>query len=452
MVRSRFHLLCGPRFSNFAFCIVLSIALFSTLPHVQADNGNTSQSFIVTTVTLNEPITPAAHDLIVAGIQTAQINTHSAVMIILDTPGGLVASMRDIVGSILNSPVPVFLWVGPEGARATSAGVFIVASSHIAAMSPNATIGAASPVQMGGKDVDSTMRDKVKNDLMSYVRGLAISRGRNAHWYQKAVDEAVSITAQEAAMEGVVEYLADSPEDFLEQIAAKGFVFGGRQVVVDPNTIRIVALDPSLRHKLLSWILNPQIAYLLLLGGIAGLFFELTTPGAILPGVFGGLCLLLALYALAILPTNTTGILLILFAVVLFILEVFITSFGMLGVAGLVSLFIGSLLLIRPTPGIEGVPVATILVTVGTLSLILGYCLVVITKSQRGKKAYGLEALVGMTCRITAWSDAKGKVLVRGEIWQAVSRSRTEMAAGDTAVVVKADGMTLEIEPLREVT
>jgi len=404
-------------------------------------------AFPVLHAKIHGPITPATEQLLAHALEQARDQEYQALLLELDTPGGLVSSMRAMVSSILGADVPVLLWVGPSGARATSAGVFLVAAAHVAAMSPQSTIGAASPVEIGGKDVDQTMAAKVKNDLMSYVRGLAEARGRNAAWYQDAVDSAVSITAQEATMAGVVDLLADSPEDLLAQLAVKGIPWRGGPLRFDAQAVTLTSYDPGLRHRMLAWLLDPQIAYLLLLGGIAGLFFEFTTPGAILPGVFGGLSLLLALYALSVLPTSAAGILLILFAVVLFVLEIFITSFGMLAVAGLVALFMGSLILITPTPGLEGVPLATVIITVTAVSAIMGLCLVLITRAHRGQVMHGLEAMVGMTVRITDWQGQTGRVHVRGEIWKAVSAAPLALAPGDRARVVSVQGLTLTLAP-----
>jgi len=428
--------------------LVLAVLCLALMPFVVSAQQGTAHPFNVLQVSLVGAITPASEDLLNAALATAESDNMQAVLLVLDTPGGLVTSMRGMVSAMLNAHVPVLVWVGPSGARATSAGVFLVAASHVAAMSPQSTIGAASPVGMGGADIGKTMQTKVKNELQSYVRGLAASRGRNAQWYEKAVDQAVSLTAQEAAISNVVDVIADSPEEFLQQLATRGIPFRGRIHMFSSQDVVFKAHDPGFRYSILSWLLNPQVAYLLLLVGIAGLFLEFVTPGVLLPGVFGGLSLLLALYALSILPTSTTGILLILFAVVLFVLEIFITSFGLLGLAALTSLFIGSLLLIRPTPGIDAIPLATVLITVSGLAVILGCCVVLITKAQRGRKAFGAQALVGETVRVTKWEDASGKIFVRGEMWRAISADKSTFSPGDMVLVTSADGLTLTVSAI----
>lgn len=426
------------------------LLLLFSIPHAMGQEHSSAGKVLRTQV--KGAITPATVDLVADAVATAENGEYTALLIELDTPGGLVKSMREIVSTLLNTSVPVLVWVGPPGARAASAGVFIVAAADVAAMAPQTTMGAASPVGMGGQDVGKTMESKIKNDLKSYIRTLADTHGRNAAWYERAVEEAVSITSQEAVMDAVVDLIADTSRDLLDQLAARSersddrTVPGAEQAPPIHKDTTIVDHEPGLRHALLSWLLDPQIAYLLLLGGMAGLFFELSTPGVVLPGVFGGLSLLLGLYALSILPTSTAGILLMLFAVVLFVLEIYITSFGMLGLAGLTALFIGSLILIRPEPGFEGVPLGMVTVTVGTLALILGACLYLVTKAQRGASVHGLEALVGMTVRVTKWSNGRGTVLVRGETWQATADQDIAFAPGDEAVVSQAEGLLLTID------
>ncbi len=248
-------------------------------------------------------ISPAQADLLRSALGAAKAAGDGMLIVELDTPGGSGEAMRDMVKDILAAPMPVAVWVGPSGARAASAGVFLVAASNLAAMSPQSTIGAASPVNMDGSDINGTMQAKVKNDIMSFVRGVAESRGRNTEWYEKAVDKAASITAAEAVLLKVVDMVAVNVDDLLAQAGKKGVPFQGRTIFFDPAAVILVEHDPGFRHRVLSWLIDPQIAYFLLLGGMAGLFFELTTPGAILPGVLGGLCLLLGLYAMSVLPT-----------------------------------------------------------------------------------------------------------------------------------------------------
>jgi len=394
---------------------------------------------------LREAITPATVDALRAAITTAESAAHLALLVEIDTPGGLVESMRSLVQMILSSKVPVLVWVGPGGARAASAGVFLVAASHAAAMSPQATIGAASPVNMDGKAIDPVMQAKIVNDLGSLIRGLAASRGRNVAWYEDAVREAVSITGQEAVLQGVVEHLAVDRQDFVIQLVARGGVpFGGERRSLPAGSLHFQDFDPGFRHEVLSWLLQPQVAYLLLLGGMAGLFFEFATPGAVFPGVFGGLCLLLGLYALSVLPTNVAGVLLILFALLLLVLEVYVTSFGLLGLTALSALFFGSTILFDPGQGISPLPLSLILSTVSAVGLLLGVCLVLIVRVQRHKARGGGQAMIGETALVRSWNSGQGRVFVRGELWKA--EGPTSLKANAVVQITAVEGLLLRVE------
>ncbi len=413
-----------------------------------AQSADSPSSFTVLSAEITGAISPAQVEMLQDILRQAGDDHADMVLLRLDTPGGLVTSMREMVQLILNAPLPVAVWVGPPGARAASAGVFLVAASSVAAMSPQSTIGAASPVDMGGKDVDSTMAAKVKNDIISLVRGVAEARGRNVDWYVKSVEEAVSITATEAVLLKVVDILAKDPADLMEQLAVKGLAWQGKTLRFSAQDVRFVEFSPGMRHELLSWLLDPQVAYLLLLGGMAGLFFELTTPGAIFPGVFGGLCLLLGLYAMSILPTNVAGILLILFGLVLFVLELKVASYGMLSIAALVSLFIGSTILFRTEAGVAGLPLSTIISGLAGFVLIFGGVAYLVTRAQLRKSPVGSEAMVGLVGEVRSWSRGKGTVFVNGETWNAQGRSDLRVAPGDQVRVSGLDGLTLHVEAM----
>ncbi|MEW5772768.1 MAG: nodulation protein NfeD [Thermodesulfobacteriota bacterium] len=405
-------------------------------------------SFTVLSAPISGAISPAQAEILEDILRRADDTSADLVLLRLDTPGGLVTSMREMVQLILNSKKPVAVWVGPSGARAASAGVFLVAASAVAAMSPQSTIGAASPVDMGGKDVDSTMAAKVKNDIVSLVRGVAEARGRNVDWYVKSVEEADSITATEAAMLKVVDLLAKDPQDLMEQLAGKGVSWQGRVLRFSPRDVRFVEFEPGMRHKLLSWLLDPQVAYLLLLGGMAGIFFELTTPGAVFPGVFGGLCLLLGLYALSVLPTNVAGVLLILFGLVLFVLELKVVSYGMLTVAALVSLFVGSTILYRQESGMAGLPLSTIISGLAGFALLFGIVAYLVTRAQLRKSPVGSEAMVDLVAEVRVWDQDKGQVFVNGEMWKARTSAPHALSAGDRVRIASVRGLELLVEPL----
>ncbi|NJB67980.1 membrane-bound serine protease (ClpP class) [Desulfobaculum xiamenense] len=395
-------------------------------------------------------INPAQRDLLEDALSEAGLKRAGLLLLTMDTPGGLGDSMREMVQAILNSPIPVAIWIGPAGARAASAGMFLVAASHVAGMAPTATIGAASPVSIGGGDMNGTMAAKVKNDVLSLIRGIAAQRKRNVEWYEEAVEKSVSITGEEAVLKGVVEIAATDVNDFIAQVAARGIPHEGRTIRFDPARTDIITFTPGARHTILSWLLNPQIAYLLLLGGLAGLFFEMTTPGAVFPGVFGGLCLLLALYALSVLPTNAAGILLILFAMLLFILEIFVTSYGLLSISALLALFFGSTILFRVDYGFTGLPMATIISTVAGAGIIIGAGLYLIARAQRLAPRLGPQTLKGQTGTVRTWHSTEGQILIRGEIWSAHSASAQDLPPGQRVTVVDLDGLTLIVEPKGE--
>lgn len=394
-------------------------------------------------VEITGAITPVQEELLRAALARVQVEGLDLLLIRLDTPGGLLETMRGMVKDMLNAPTPVLVWVGPRGAQAASAGVFLVAASQVAGMAPQATIGSASPVAQGGEELSKTMSDKVKADLISLVRGAAASQGRNADWYERAVSESVSLSAQDAVLERVVEILADDPSDFLIQAGRRGIRHAGGALRFDADQMTIERFEPGFRHRFLSWLLHPQVAYFLMLGGLAGLFFELTTPGAVLPGVLGGLCLLLALYAMSVLPTSAAGVGLILLGLALFWLEVKITSYGMLGVAAVIALFLGSIILFDPTSGMPGLPLSTVIVTVSGLSAFLALAVALVVRAQRSRTSLGGQAMLGLEAEVLDWRGSRGQVRTRGEIWSA--RSDDPLRPGDRVMIVGIDGLTLVV-------
>ena len=432
----------------FLLLLGLSLGLGSFLVQAQTQGTQEAQSRVSALYArVDGTINPAQADLLKRAISTCTQQGHDLLVLGLDTPGGLGKSMRDMVKLILNSPVPVVTWVGPKGARAASAGVFLVAASAVAAMSPQTNIGAATPVALGGKDVPQDMAQKIKNDFLSLIRSVAQARNRNVGWYEKAIEEAVSITATEAATIRVVDLLAASPRDLLEQAGAQGISWNKTELAFGPNDFSIKQFEPGFRHSFLSWLLHPQIAYFLLLGGIAGLFFELSNPGAIFPGVFGAICLLLALYALAILPTNVTGLLLIFLGLVLFILEIKVVSFGLLSLGGVVCLLVGSVILFRFEYGMAALPLKVILPTVIAVSGFVGLALYLVTRAQVKPKQTGSEAMIGLSGEVISWQEAEGRVRVRGEIWRAKTPSGASLAQGSRIRVTGMKGLLLEVEP-----
>lgn len=405
--------------------------------------------FRVLQVNFEGTVSPASEEMLSESISYAQDSNTDLILLRIDTPGGLGQSMRSMVKSILNSPVPVAVWVGPAGAQATSAGVFLVAASDVAGMAPQTTIGAASPVNVTGDDIQKTMQAKVENDFISLVRAVAARRDRNIDWYAESVQSAASITAAEALEKNVVEYVSPSVQDYLADMGEGGFTHDGEAVSFAGDQVVLETFEPGFSYSILSWMLHPQIAYFLLLGGMIGLFFEITHPGAIFPGVLGGICLLMALYALSVLPTTAAGVLLILFALVLLGLEVAITSYGLLTVAGAVALFMGGMLLFRDPYGYLHIPtwlvLAPSLVFVGFASLIIW----LIVRSRNTRFTSDSDSIVGSEGTVISWDNGHGQIRVRGEIWHATASQSDFNPSRDARVkIVSRNGLRLEIEPL----
>lgn len=404
-----------------------------------------ARAVTVLDVKLAAAISPAQADMLDAAVASARDRKIDVLLLTLDTPGGSIEVMRRMVASILNSPVPVVVYVSPSGARAASAGVFLTAAAAVAAMAPQTTIGAASPIVLGGGDMDKTADKKIRNDLQSLVRGLADKYGRNVNWYKQAVDQAASLTAAEAVAEKVVDLVAVDRADLLVQVGKRGLPTPTGKLRFDGAEARCIAYEPGVWYGLLSWLLDPQIAYVLLLIGVAGIFFELTTPGAILPGVVGGLCLVLALYALSVLPTNAAGLLLLLLSGGLFLLELHVTSFGLLSIAAVIALFLGSLLLFR-FDGNTGLPLRLIMPTVTSVSAILLGAVWLLARAQRQKPRSGVAALVGQKALVRHFEGRLGKVFVRGEIWDARlpdPAPETPLVPGQEVVIDGVEEFTL---------
>ncbi len=394
---------------------------------------------------LEAPISPAQEELLKNALNEAKTLDADLLLIRLNTPGGLGSSMRNMVTTMLNAPLPVAVWVGPAGARAASAGVFLVAAAAVAGMAPQTSIGAATPVGLSGKDVSGTMAEKVQNDIISLLRGMVTARNRNMEWYEKAVTESASITAEEAVEQRVVEFLAPSREDFLDQMGIRGIPLRGGTLHFKKSQVEIIPYEPGLKYRLLAWILNPTIAYFLFLGGIAGLFFELSSPGAIFPGVFGALCLVLGMYALSILPTTPAGILLILLGLILFVVELKVVSYGLLSLAGVISLFLGSLILFDFEYGCTALPLRMILACVGGICVLFLAILFLVARAQTRPRAMGLEALMNQPAHILEWEGSRGRIEVHGEQWNARTAENTDFSPGDRVRITRAEGLMLDI-------
>jgi len=390
-----------------------------------------------------DAIGPATAEFIKSGIKTAEENKAACIIIELDTPGGLAESMRTIVQQILASQVPVVVFVAPGGARAASAGVMITMAADIAAMAPGTNIGAAHPVGVGGKDIDGKMSEKVINDMVAQAKSVAEKRGRNAKWVEDAIRESVSVTETEALKENIIDLVAADTADLIRQL--NGRVVKDKGVLKLDNVKRVV-LEETLRTKILKTISNPNIAYILMMIGLAGLYFELSHPGAIFPGVIGGIALILAFFALQTLPVNYAGILLIVLAIIFFIMEMKITSYGLLSVAGVVSLLLGSLMLFEgTTPDME----LSLQVLLPTIILISGFFVAVaslVFRAQMSKPTTGSMGLVGEVGVVKKALTPEGKVFVHGELWNA--RAQAAVEENVKVRVLKVDNLILEVEPV----
>ncbi len=393
-------------------------------------------------ITVEGVVNPVMSEFISKSIEKAEKENSDALVIELDTPGGLDTSMRSIVKKIISSEVPIVVYVSPSGARAASAGVFITLAAHVSAMAPGTNIGAAHPVGMGGK-MDKTMAEKAVNDAAAYIKSLAEKRNRNAGWAEQAVRESVSVTEKEALQLNVIDLVAPDLSTLLESIDSKEIETAIGKKTLHTKDVPVLRKETNLRHKILELISDPNIAYLLMLLGFYGIFFELTNPGAIFPGVLGALSLILALYSFQTLPVNYAGLLLIVLAVVLFILEIKVTSFGMLTVGGLISMIIGSIMLFDSPLPFFRVSLKVILPAVTLTTLFFSLSVFLAVKAYRRKPVTGVEGLVGLEGEARTNIHHKGQVFVHGEIWKAWSDE--PVAAGEKVIVEKVEDLRLKV-------
>ncbi len=396
----------------------------------------------ITVINAEGIVNPVMSEFILKSINTAEEENAEVLVIKLDTPGGLDTSMRSIVKKIISSNVPIVVYVSPSGARAASAGVFITMSAHIAAMAPGTNIGAAHPVGVGG-EMNKTMVEKAVNDASAYVRSLAEKRGRNADWAEKSVRESVSVTSDQALKLKVIDIVSPDLRTLLNTIDKRVVETSAGQNTIKTSGIRIHHKEMSFRQRVLDVISNPNVAYMLMLIGFYGIFFELTNPGTIFPGVLGAISLILAFYSFQTLPVNYAGVLLVVLAIVLFILEIKITSYGLLTLGGLVSMIIGSIMLFDSPLPFFRISLKVILPSVFITTLFFGLTIFLVAKAYRRKPSTGSEGLKGLEGHAKTDVLDDGQVFIHGEIWNAWSES--SIKAGEKVVVEKEEHLKLKV-------
>ncbi|MCD6388573.1 MAG: nodulation protein NfeD [Desulfobulbaceae bacterium] len=407
-------------------------------------------------------IGPAVSDYVIRGLKKAEQDKAGVVILQIDTPGGLDAAMRDIIKNILASSVPVVSYVAPDGARAASAGTYILYASHVAAMAPVTNLGAATPVRVGGlpgmpdapanpkeKDhpekkspLSDTMERKMVNDAVAYIKSLANRHGRNAQWAEQAVREAVSLTAKEALEIGVIDVVVGGLVDLLQQLDGREVLMESGKMTLSTGNLVIERLEPDWRSQLLTIITDPNIAYILMLLGFYGLIFELSNPGYILPGVVGGICLLLALYSFQVLPINYAGLGLMILGIIFMVAEAFVPSFGALGIGGVIAFVFGSVILMND----EGLRISlpliggTALVSTGFFLWVMGGLYAI----SRKKVVTGAEEMIGSVGEAMADFEGEGRVWIHGESWRAVSPAA--VIKGQKVQVIEKDGLLLKVK------
>lgn len=445
----RFH--NSVRWSLLLFtCVVLALAPLGLLAasNVQKEKippaaAPAASKKVVYLIKIDAPITPVVSEYILKSIDKASDAKAEAIIIQLNTPGGLVDSMQQIVMKMMAADVPTVVYVAPSGARAASAGVFITLAANVAAMAPTTHMGAAHPVTMQGK-MDKTMEAKVVNDLAAMARGIAEKRGRNMKWAEDAVRKSVSITENEALKNHSIDLIAVDIPALVKAINGMKVKLVIGEKTLSTESAEVVEITMGFRYRLLEIISNPNIAYILMILGFYGLYFELSNPGAILPGVAGAICLVLAFYALHTLPINYAGLILIIIGIALFIAEAFITSHGVLGIGGTVSMLLGSVMLIDSSSPVLQISWAVILPAVVLSAVLFIITVTIAVRVYREKPTTGKEGMIGMQAEAKTDIRPEGQVFMRGEYWTAWSDE--PILKGEHVVVTAVEGLKVKVK------
>ena len=393
-------------------------------------------------------INPVAAEYLHDALAVAQSSGAQALIFKLDTPGGLDTSMRLMIKDMTASAVPVIVFVAPSGGRAASAGVFITMAAHVAAMAPGTNIGAAHPVAMGGGEMDNTMKEKIENDAAAYIKSIAEQRGRNVAWAEDAVRKSVSVTEREALTLKIIDLVAESLPALVQQLHGRKVALSNGSVTLSTDTATLREFPMGTRLEVLKILSDPNIAYLLMSIGTIGIMAELYSPGAILPGIIGAISLILAFYSLQSLPVNYAGALLVILGVVFLLLEISVTSYGLLALGGLAAMTLGGLFLIKSDAPFMQVSVSYLLPTVITVGALVGTVIWMAAKGGRRGPVTGIEGMIGSIGIAKTDLNPRGQITLQGEIWEAVSH--TPIRQGEAATVLSVEGLTVTVVPIQK--
>ena len=389
-------------------------------------------------------INPVAAEYLHDALAFAQSSGARALIFKLDTPGGLDTSMRLMIKDITGSPIPVIVFVSPSGGRAASAGVFLTMAAHVAAMAPGTNIGAAHPVTMGG-EMDNTMKEKVENDAVAYIKSIAEQHGRNASWAEDAVRKSASVTEQEALKLKIIDVIAEDIPTLLKHLQGRKIAISNGTITFSSETATLREFPMGTRLELLKILSDPNIAYLLMSIGTIGIMAELYSPGSILPGIIGAISLILAFYSLQSLPVNYAGAFLVMLGAVFLLLEISVTSYGLLALGGLAAMTLGGLFLIKSDAPFLQVSLSFLLPTVMTIGALIGVIAWTAVKGNRGRPVTGAEGMIGAIGIARTDLNPRGQITLQGEIWDAVSQ--TPIRQGETAEVMSVEGLTVKVAP-----